>query len=90
MKTLMSKIMLTCRKATFFSAVKNVKKLGRIQRLQLMIHLMACPHCREFDRQSDAIDKTLEKLYTPDSNGSEEHLSDDKKTVIQENINREK
>jgi len=89
MKELMQKIMLTCKKATFFSSIKNFKKLNAVQRFQLMLHLMVCPQCREFDIQSDAIDKSIEQLHTPGNNNTEIHLSEEKKSGLQETVEQQ-
>ena len=88
MKKLMKKIMLTCQKATFFSSIRNFKKLTFIDRFRLSLHFMACPFCREFDRQSKIIDKGIDKLYKPLLNGSTEHLSEIKKAEIFKTVNK--
>lgn len=82
----MQKIMLTCKKATFFSSIRNFKKLSAIQRFQLMLHLLVCPQCKEFDEQSDSIDKTIEKLYSSDNNHTEINLSEEKKSGLHKTV----
>jgi hypothetical protein len=89
MKKLMQKIMLTCKKATFFSSIKNFKKLNAVQRFQLMLHLLVCPQCKEFDEQSNAIDKTIQKFSSLNNLKTEEKLSEEKISDIQKTVNQQ-
>lgn len=86
MKNMMNKIMLTCRKATFYSSVKNYRKLSRRQHIQLNAHLMMCPHCRRFNKQSELIDKNISRFLL-NGRQSEEHLSEEKKAEIKNAVN---
>ncbi|MFW6310456.1 MAG: zf-HC2 domain-containing protein [Prolixibacteraceae bacterium] len=86
MKNMMNKIMLTCRKATFYSSVKNYKKLSRREHIQLNAHLMMCPHCRRFNKQSELIDKNISRFLI-NGRQSEEQLSEEKKSEIKNTVN---
>ena len=80
-------MVLTCTKATFYSSIRNIKKLNIIRRLQLMLHLSMCKDCHEFDHQSQLIDKSLKKFG--DTNIlSDELLSSEKRTEIKHTINQ--
>lgn len=87
MKNMMSKIMLTCKKATFYSSIKNYEKLSRRHRIQLNAHLMMCAHCRRFSRQSDLIDKNISR-FSLNGRQTEENLSEEKKSEIKNTINQ--
>ena len=85
MNKMMNKIMLTCRKATFYSSIRNYAKLGRRQRIQLNAHLMMCPHCRRFNKQSELIDKNISR-FSLNGKLSEEHLSEERKSEIKKSM----
>lgn len=87
MKKLMNKIMLTCKKASFYSSIKSYENLSRRQRIQLNTHLMMCAHCRRFNKQSELIDKNISR-FSLNGRQTEEHLSEEKKSEIKETVNR--
>lgn len=91
MKNLMQKIMLSCKQATFFSSIRNFKKLKLVQQIQLRLHFMACKSCNEFDKQSWIIDQTLIHFQKNEHLQSSENLSDEKilqiKYTVNQNIN---
>jgi len=87
MKNMMSKIMLTCKKATFYSSIKNYEKLSRRHRIQLNAHLMMCPHCRRFSTHSELIDKNISR-FSLNGRQTEENLSEEKKSEIKNTINQ--
>jgi hypothetical protein len=89
MKKLMYKIMLTCKQATFFSSIKNFKKLKFIQRFQLKLHFMLCKSCHEFDHQSQIIDESLAGFHQNSNLQSEETLSKEKTLQIKETVNQQ-
>ena len=78
--------MLTCKEATFFSSVKNFKKLKWIEYIQLQLHLMVCPGCKAFDKQSQIIDKSLFEFHQNTRLQSEEELSPEKKSEIKSTV----
>lgn len=87
MKKLMNKIMLTCKKATFFSSIKNFKELSKTQRIQLKTHQFMCPHCRRFDQQSEIIDETIFR-FAKNGQSTTEKLSKQKKLEMKQSINQ--
>lgn len=89
MTNLMDKIMLSCKQATFFSSVRNIQKLKPIRRIQLKLHLMTCPDCRKFDKQSLFIDQSLIEFHKNYYLLSEEKLSKEKKSQIKTVVNQE-
>lgn len=52
---MMSRIMLTCRKASKYIERDRDLNLNLIQRLQLRMHLIFCSLCRSYSHQSDQI-----------------------------------
>lgn len=91
MMKLMQIIILSCKKATFYSSIKNFKKLKLINRLQLKLHLILCKDCYEFDHQSQIIDQSLVDFHKNYKLQSEESLSKEKiiqiKSVVNQQIN---
>lgn len=88
MTNLMDKLMLTCKQATFFSSIRNIRKLKLVRHIQLKLHLMACPACREFDKQSLFIDQSLLEFHKNNHLQSEENLSKEKKSQIKIAVNQ--
>jgi hypothetical protein len=88
MMRLMDKIMLSCKQATFFSSVKNYKKLKVMQKIQLRMHLSMCQGCKEFDRQSQIIDDSMAEIQKEGYLQSEETLAKEKKSQIKSTINQ--
>lgn len=52
---MMSRIMLTCKKASEYIERDRDLNLNLIQRLQLRMHLIFCSLCRSYSHQSDQI-----------------------------------
>jgi hypothetical protein len=82
MKKMMQKIMLSCKQATFLSANKGHKKMKWLQLMQHEMHLLVCKHCKLFDKQSQQIDKAINKVHSHHSLPANEHLSTEKKSNI--------
>jgi len=80
--------MLSCKQATFISSIKNYKKLKWMQKIQLSMHLLMCPNCKEFDRQSQIIDDTMAEIQKEGHLQSNENLSSDKKSQINSTVNQ--
>ncbi|HKJ78696.1 MAG TPA: zf-HC2 domain-containing protein [Prolixibacteraceae bacterium] len=87
MKKIMNKVMLTCKKATYYSSVKNYTNLSAPQQMQLKFHLMMCPHCRRFDAQSSQIDESISN-FAKNGHKAEMHLTDLKKSEIKDTLNQ--
>lgn len=88
MMQLMDKIMLSCKQATFFSSVKNYKKLKWMQKVQLRMHLFMCRGCKEFDRQSQIIDKSMAEAQKEGHLLAEDLLSEEKKSKLKSSVNQ--
>lgn len=86
MMKLMQIIVLSCKQATFYSSIKNYKKLNLIRRLQLKLHLSMCDSCHEFDHQSEIIDKSLANFGKNGHTHSSEILSEEKKSEIKATV----
>lgn len=82
MKKLFHILFLTCKQASYFLSISNLKKPGLFRQLQLGIHLSMCKSCHEFSHQSRIIDESLEKFGNPAQFISEESLTEEKKTEI--------
>lgn len=85
---LMDKIMLSCKQATFFSSIKNYKKLKWMQKVQLRMHLLMCRNCKEFDRQSQIIDDSMAEIQKEGHLQSEEMLTKEKKIQLNSTVNQ--
>jgi len=81
--------MLTCKQATFYSAIKSFQKLPFVRRIQLKMHLMMCENCHEFDHQSKIIDKTLVDIHQNETLQSEEKLSEANISNIKKAVNQQ-
>ena len=86
--SLMHKIVLSCKQATFYSSVQAYKKLKKLARMQHKLHLMMCPSCKRFDNQSKIIDQSMQDLHQNKQFLSDELLSSDKKTEIKSSVNQ--
>ena len=56
--------------------------------MQHKLHLMMCPRCKEFDRQSEIIDESLKDLHQNEQYLSGELLSSSKKSEIKTSVNQ--
>lgn len=88
MMKLMQLIILSCKQATFYSSIKNFKKLNLFRRIQLKLHLSMCENCHEFDHQSKIIDKSLASFGSNGLQNSEEVLSEEKIMELKSTINQ--
>lgn len=85
----MQKIMLSCKQTTFFSSVKRFNKLKWVNRIQHRLHLMMCPNCLEFDKQSQIIDQSMDDLHKNTQLLSEDILSPEKISQIKTTVNQQ-
>jgi len=85
---LMQKILLSCKEVTFFSSVRNFRRLKFVNRIQLKLHLILCKNCAEFDKQSRIIDKTLLEFQNNSQLLSEETLTLEKISQIKTSVNQ--
>ncbi|NOR75285.1 MAG: hypothetical protein GQ525_09005 [Draconibacterium sp.] len=88
MMRLMQIIILSCKQATFYSSIKNFKKINLIRRIQLKLHLLMCDSCHEFDHQSNIIDQSLVNFSKTNQIISEKNLSEEKKSQIKATVNQ--
>jgi len=88
MKKLTQILILTCNKATYYSSIKNFKRLGLISRIQLKFHLLICTACHEFNQQSQIIDESMVDLFKNSKLQSEENLTEEKKSEIKSVVNQ--
>lgn len=81
----MTKLMLSCKKATELIEKKQIAGLSFGERLQLNIHKRACKACAAYEHQSDLIDKALAK-QDREKVVSHDKLSDEAKSKIIERL----
>lgn len=62
MKT-MSKIMMSCKKATELVERKHENKLSLKDGFQLKLHLLMCKTCNAYAKQSKILNKLLHKFF---------------------------
>ena len=85
---LMHIMILSCVQATYYSSIKNFKKLSWVRRLQLKLHFSMCKSCHEFDHQSEIIDQTVKDFAENSRLMSDENLSLEQKSKIKASINQ--
>lgn len=84
---MMTKLMLSCKEATYLISIKSFRRLRIIESITLRMHLMACIYCRRFNRQNKVIDQGIKDILHPEH----EHLhrlSKEKKEELQNTINQ--
>lgn len=90
MKKLMMKgmhwIMLDCNQATYLASKSEIEKLGRIQRLQLRMHLFSCKLCQNFVKQSEMIDEQINNLKLIVNKNLSIHLTEQQKAHLEETV----
>lgn len=57
--SLMSTLMLSCRKATELMERRSMQPLSAVERMRLWMHKQACAGCRAFSKQSETIDALM-------------------------------
>jgi len=51
-----------CRQITALISQRADRPLTRSERLALRLHLMICPHCREYARQIELVQQAVKKF----------------------------
>ena len=51
-----------CRQITALISQRADRSLTRSERLALRLHLMICPHCREYARQIELVQQAVKKF----------------------------
>lgn len=86
MKKVMNKLMLSCKKATELIEKKRIAGLSFVERLQLNFHKRACKACAAYEKQSDLIEKALEKQQDQEKSIFQDKLSEEAKMNIIERL----
>ena len=60
----MSKMMLSCKKATELIEKQWVVRLSMQENIQLKMHTTMCSACKEYQKQSEIIERVLERMNT--------------------------
>lgn len=79
MKKVMSKLMLSCKKATELIEKKHITPLRPMERIQLGLHKKMCKVCSAYEKQSDFIEKALDNQFQFKAESQEDKLSDEAK-----------
>lgn len=58
----MGRLMYSCEQASKLSSRAMEEPLGRLQRVQLSLHLTLCRHCKNFSRQIEFLRRTSRKV----------------------------
>lgn len=74
----MSKLFLTCKRATELIERKQEIKLSFKNGMQLKLHLMMCKACTAYYAQSLLINKTLKKYFQKDDGQNETIIRNEK------------
>lgn len=85
MKKMMNLIMLSCKKTTELIEKRFVTKLSVVEKIQLSMHTAMCKTCKMYEKQSDIIEKSLEKIQQKECEPMK--LSSEKKEEILNNLN---
>jgi len=64
MEGMMSKMMLSCKKATELIEKQWVVRLSMQENIQLKMHTTMCSACKEYQKQSEIIERVLERMNT--------------------------
>lgn len=80
MKKIITKLVLSCLKATELIEKSKLISLKRTEKLQLKIHLKICAVCMNYKKDSAFLDDAIKKQYTLLQN--HQTLTDIKKTAI--------
>lgn len=59
--SLMTTLMLSCRKAMLLMEQRTVAPLSAMDQMQLWMHLRVCDGCRAFEKQNATIERLMEK-----------------------------
>lgn len=79
----MSKIMMSCKKATELVERKHENKLSFKDGFQLNLHLLMCKTCNAYEKQSKILNKALSKFFMNKAESEKELIKNDK---LKENI----
>ncbi|OGS69205.1 MAG: hypothetical protein A3F91_03495 [Flavobacteria bacterium RIFCSPLOWO2_12_FULL_35_11] len=88
MKKMMNIIMLSCKKATELIEKRWVTKLSPVEKIQLKMHTAVCGQCATYEKQSEIIEKSLEKINKQENVPMK--LSSEKKEQILEALKKTK
>ncbi len=87
----MKRLILTCKKATYYISLKEEGRLNFIQLIQLRIHITVCVFCRLFEKQSAFFTKNAVHLEdhcpAPLSREAKESMRKAIKSAISEESN---
>jgi len=61
LNTLLHKLFLTCKEATFLMELKEANALNFVQKIKLRIHLVLCSYCKIYNRNKELISRYFEK-----------------------------
>jgi hypothetical protein len=86
MRRLISKIVVSCKKATLLTEKGKWTRLTIKERFRLRLHNNICVACKKFTHQSDLIDEALQKLSN--EGPQQMTLSEDKKMDILEQLHK--
>ena len=51
--------MIDCKEAAFIVDTKSYKPVSFVKKIQLKLHLVICPHCAKYEKDSKAVDHIL-------------------------------
>lgn len=83
----MKLIMISCRKATELIEKKQVVGLTPLERIRLNIHSSMCETCKQWEKQSQFLDKSLNRFINKsESLQNGEALTEEKKQSIKDSL----
>ncbi|WP_159039892.1 hypothetical protein [Christiangramia fulva] len=64
---IMRKLMISCKKAGILTEKKIARKLNAIETVELILHTSVCKACKQYEVQSNFIEKSLNhKIESPE------------------------
>ena len=51
--------MIDCKEAAYIIDTKAYKPIGILKKIRLRLHLVICPHCAKYEKDSKAVDHIL-------------------------------
>lgn len=70
MMTMMKKLVNDCETNAFIITRHFGRNTKGIERMQMYMHLMGCPHCKKFFKQQKTLNEKIRYYYRVSQNGS--------------------
>lgn len=83
--------MLSCKKSSLLIEKRLFSGLNLIEKIQLSVHVSMCDACKNYEKQSAELDKSLKNhVHNQQPTATETKLSEETKASILRNIDAQK